>query len=166
MKLATARPRAYDASMAAQPSASTEREPTIAALRDAFAREPVGLRLAYVFGSVARGEARAGSDLDVACLFERRPDFDDIARVERLVRRATGAAKVDVVPLEWASPPVRHDVIREGVLVYRRAVDDENDFEMRTIREFHDSHHLRAIRRVHLDRWLEEQRARRGTAWS
>jgi predicted nucleotidyltransferase len=41
------------------------RENTVAAIRDALARRPEVLE-AYLFGSLARGDAQAHSDADVA----------------------------------------------------------------------------------------------------
>lgn len=46
-------------------------------LRDALSSRIPGLRAAYVFGSVARGDATLRSDLDVAVLCE--PDFTEAA---------------------------------------------------------------------------------------
>lgn len=39
-------------------------------------RKRFGLRTLAVFGSVARGEAQAGSDVDLLVDFEGTPDFD------------------------------------------------------------------------------------------
>lgn len=56
---------------ASEPTPTSDATRDLAALRQAaavvFADEPV--RFAYLFGSRARGEARPGSDVDVAALF-------------------------------------------------------------------------------------------------
>ena len=43
------------------------------ALRAFFAREHRDLAAAYLFGSVARGTPRQGSDVDIAVLYARKP---------------------------------------------------------------------------------------------
>jgi predicted nucleotidyltransferase len=75
-----------------------------------------------LFGSRARGQGRAGSDLDVAVVFAR--DVDRTARFqarcllsERLARSA-GCATADVVDLETATPLLAHEVLRGGRLLW------------------------------------------------
>jgi predicted nucleotidyltransferase len=80
------------------------------------------VRLAVVFGSVARGEDREGSDLDLLVAFRR-----DGSRARAEVReRLEGAAarRVQLVGLDQAgrSPLLLADVLRDGrVLVDRDA---------------------------------------------
>jgi uncharacterized protein len=76
---------------------------------------------AWVFGSVARGEAREDSDLDVAVLLrDRRADAlthrrelgDLAARLETAAGR-----RIDLVVLGLRDPILAHRVLSEGVLV-------------------------------------------------
>ena len=79
------------------------------------------LAAAWVFGSVARGEARAESDLDVAVLL-REPSADALSMRRELMRlaanleRAVGR-RVDLVVLGLHDPIVAHRVLSEGQLV-------------------------------------------------
>jgi len=80
-------------------------------------------RIAYglVFGSAGRGEARAGSDLDVAIGLTPGVGLDALA-VGRLVsdlERATGRT-IDVALLGEAPPALAYRVFRDGVVVFVR----------------------------------------------
>src|SRR5512138_37200 len=79
---------------------------------------------AYLFGSRARGTARAESDVDVAV-------FLDLARVvasafgyeadlTTALMAALGTDRVDVVVLNGAPPLLHHRVLRDGVRVLSR----------------------------------------------
>lgn len=113
--------------------------PAIASMADLpplhalFAAHPE-IAVAYVFGSVARGEARPGSDLDVGVVYRR---FDRsgaqhtrIAPVlAHTLGRELGIEDVDVVELEAQGPVFCHHVLLEGRLVYEADPDRRVDFE-------------------------------------
>ncbi len=89
------------------------------AVREAL--RPFGfLRLALVFGSVARHEAGAQSDVDVAVLAQRRlTPQEHIQLVEALALR-TGRP-VDLVDLAIAGQPLMGEIMRDGVRVLGEA---------------------------------------------
>ncbi len=72
-----------------------------------------GLEALLVFGSEARGEARADSDVDLAALFRERPTavalLEATADLERLLGRG-----VDLVDLAAASPILARQILRDG----------------------------------------------------
>ena len=71
-----------------------------------------GIRLAVLFGSMARGTTTPRSDVDVGILFAV-----DSTDARRLVEAALGRAvmrEVDVVSLEAASPHLRFEIARDG----------------------------------------------------
>jgi len=80
-------------------------------------------RIAYglVFGSAGRGEARAGSDLDVAIGLAPDVEFDALAagRLVSDLERVSGRA-VDLVLLHQAPPALAYRVFRDGVVVFVR----------------------------------------------
>ncbi|HEX5661112.1 MAG TPA: nucleotidyltransferase domain-containing protein, partial [Polyangiales bacterium] len=81
------------------------------------------LRLALLFGSVARGSDHTGSDLDVPILpIDRELGLaDELALQTRLALLAK--REVDVVRLDPCTPELRFRVAREGVpLVGDRSV--------------------------------------------
>ena len=95
---------------------------------------------AWLFGSVARGEAGPLSDVDVAVLLaatvppEARMDTA-AALVEELERRC---GRVDLVLLDEASPALRHRVLRDGLLLVERDARRRVAFETRSIQEYLD----------------------------
>lgn len=121
----------------------------------------------YLFGSLAREEATARSDLDLALLFMRRGEgalehhraMADIAnRLESLVP----SGRIDVVAIESQGPVFQHGVLSEGRLVFERdrdrRIDFESDahvryFDWRPTYEIARRHHQKGFRR-----WLESRR--------
>ncbi|MDO8705139.1 MAG: nucleotidyltransferase family protein [Sulfuricaulis sp.] len=69
-----------------------------------------------VFGSVARGEARSKSDVDILVEFSNTPDFDQYMDLkfflEDLLKR-----RVDLVTPDALKPRIRPNVEREAVRV-------------------------------------------------
>ncbi len=110
-----------------------------------------GVLAAYVFGSVARGEAAAGSDVDVAVLLSSesprtleglRPDLRD-GLAEHLGRR------VDVVVLNHAPADLVHRVLRDGILALDTKPAIRRTFEVRRRNEFFDLEPVRRQYRRH-----------------
>lgn len=92
------------------------------------------VRLAWLYGSRARGTARADSDVDVAVLVDDACTADSTALKNthfRLVPTLTGAVRSDrlhLVILNHAPPLLRHRVIRDGI-VHRAIRDDLGDLD-------------------------------------
>jgi uncharacterized protein len=91
------------------------------AIREALRRHvPVDeLAAAYLFGSRARGDAAAASDLDLGLLLRRPPASTLKARrfgLADLLTEALGQ-RVDVVLLNDAPVDLVHRVLRDGVLL-------------------------------------------------
>ena len=119
------------------------------ALRAFFEEDPRGAVAVYLFGSVARGEARADSDVDVGVLFEQEPpatlDAPQFA-VEAELERRFGRA-VQVVALNRASSDLVHRVLRDGRLVLDRDPAARTRFEVRSRNEYFDMAPIRRLYR-------------------
>ena len=99
-----------------------------------------GLAAAYLFGSTARGEAQADSDLDLALLFSTPPDatleaqpFDAAEALSRALGR-----RVDVVVLNTAPVDLRMRVLRDGILLLQPDAAARIRFEVATRAEYFD----------------------------
>jgi uncharacterized protein len=69
-----------------------------------------------IFGSVARDEARADSDVDVLVTFDRAPSFTAFMDLKFFLEEQLGA-KVDLVTRAGLKPRVRPRVEREALRV-------------------------------------------------
>jgi len=114
--------------------------PLVAQVEDFFRRHRDTIVAAYVFGSVARGDERPGSDVDVAVLLAEAPPATleglrgDLAEaLERLVGR-----DVDLVILNQAPADLVHRVLRDGCLVLETDRAARVRFEVQRRREYFD----------------------------
>lgn len=110
-------------------------EPLRASLLDT-----AGVVTAYLFGSMARGDGSAESDVDVAILLDHQPrpslksmPLDLEARLERLLGRP-----VQIVVLNRASPDLVHRVLRDGQILVDRDRPRRLRFEVQARNECFD----------------------------
>lgn len=117
--------------------------------------------------SLARGEARPNSDIDIALLFEKRGTaaldvYELLSRIAAQLENVAPGRRIDLVLIEQQGPIFQHRVLDEGRLVHdanpRRRVDFESDAMVRFL-DFEPLH-----RRVcgpamqGLENWLEAHR--------
>ena len=95
-------------------------------LRGALAALPF-IETAYLFGSVARGDAGPLSDIDVAVATRTAPAPEERMAVLAAVTGAIGRQKADVVFLHEATPALAFEVLRGEVLL---AADEGARVEM------------------------------------
>ena len=103
-------------------------------------REPAGEMVVYLYGSVARGDDRPGSDIDVGVLYRRDPPatFEGLPlRLEGEIERQLGRA-TQVVTLNTAPADLRARVLRDGVLILDRDTSARIRFEVQTRNEWFD----------------------------
>lgn len=73
-----------------------------------------GARDVRIFGSVARGEDRADSDIDLVVTLDAGRTLLDLAELELRLEQLLGR-KVDVITERSIRPPVRAEVLRDAV---------------------------------------------------
>ena len=73
-----------------------------------------------VFGSYARGEADAQSDVDLLVRFSARKSLLDLVRIEREIGTAMGY-RVDLLTEAALSPSLRERIRKETVVLYDAA---------------------------------------------
>ena len=136
-------------------------------LRDDLARrlraEPT-VRLAYLFGSRARGAARPESDIDVAVLVDDACVVTPTLVKEtiwRLIPAMSGDVRsdlIDLVLLNGAPALLRHRVVRDGVLLAARTDAERARFVRGTIRDYQDIEpRLREFTRQRIRRLRDER---------
>jgi uncharacterized protein len=72
-----------------------------------------------VFGSIARGEAKRGSDIDLMVRFSKRKSLLSVVRLERELTEALGR-KVDLLTEGALSPYLRERILKEMRVVYEK----------------------------------------------
>jgi predicted nucleotidyltransferase len=117
-----------------------------ARLKAFFDEDSRGAVAVYLFGSVARGEARADSDVDVGVFFASDPpatlDAPQLALEAALERQLH--RPVQVVALNQSSADLVHRVLRDGRLVLDRDRAARIRFEVQSRNQYFD---LAPIRR-------------------
>jgi uncharacterized protein len=114
--------------------------------------------LAYLFGSRAVQNCGALSDIDVAVYVGAEVDtFRYRLRLIEDLSRATGAEKIDLVILNDATPLLKHEVIKVGV-VLKGGAEERVPFEAAVLREYLDTAYLRDTQRAAI-----RERVREGT---
>jgi len=99
--------------------------------------EGEGVLLVYLFGSLVKGEV--ASDIDLAVL----PGNRDLGSLRVKVCDVLNTQRLDLVNLDTASPLLRFEIVKNGVLIFKKHDRVENDFELSVIREYRDTAHLR-----------------------
>ena len=110
-------------------------------LRRAFRDREQGVAAVYLFGSVARGEWRPGSDLDVAVLLDPAPErgtFDSLRLDLRAELESELGQEIDLVVLNHAPPDLTHRVLRDSVLITEPDPSARVRFEVRARNEYWD----------------------------
>jgi predicted nucleotidyltransferase len=119
-----------------------------ASLEAFFEDDPRGALAVYLYGSVARGQARPASDIDIGVLFAADPPATLAApqfALEADLERVLGSP-VQVVALNRASSDLVHRVLRDGRLALDRDRAARIRFEVRSRNEYFD---LAPIRRLY-----------------
>ncbi len=104
-----------------------------AALVNALDAE-AGVRLAVLFGSTARGQTGAHSDLDVGVL---GPAPEHLSQLQVSLARATGRV-VDVIDLDQAPPLLRFEIARDGQVLVEREPHLWSNFKARAMVDWWD----------------------------
>lgn len=79
--------------------------------------EKYNIKLMLVFGSVATGNDRADSDMDIGILFEKEIDFSGHLRVQGELQNIF-QKKIDIAILNHANPLLMSEVSKNPILLY------------------------------------------------
>lgn len=99
--------------------------------------------LAFIFGSFLESNLIGESDIDIAILFQQKPDFfflsEIIDSISMIAKRET-----DIAVLNDSSPILRMQVIKKGKVIKKSNNSLYNEFFTKTIKEYDD---LKMIRK-------------------
>jgi predicted nucleotidyltransferase len=104
-------------------------EPEVAAKIARYFAADANVLAVYLFGSQAKGKAKAGSDIDLAILLQEKPAFD--YRLEAMSKLAPLLQRdVDVVVLDQCGLIMQHQVLKYGILLFERDRRKRKAFEI------------------------------------
>lgn len=93
------------------------------------------LRLGVLFGSAARGDASAASDIDIGVLVTQDAEaLDDVARALRSV----AGDRLDLTDISVAPPLLRFEIARDGVLLHEVAPGTWTEFRAHAMIDWWD----------------------------
>lgn len=120
------------------------------------------VKVAYVFGSQAKGTASKLSDVDIAVLLDEKLDssqrFEMQLRLISDLTRLLGRDDVDVAVLNNASLVLAHQVLKYGRLIHCTDERARFRFTYETYRDYLDTEYLRRIQWEYLRRRIKEGR--------
>jgi len=102
------------------------------------------VKIAYLFGSYARGERRKTSDVDIA-IVAPVIELEGYKGLWAAIREILSTERFDLVILDHQPVSFRFEVIKTARLIYVADDDFLNDFELFTIKTYLDTKPLRFI---------------------
>lgn len=99
------------------------------------------IKLAYLFGSRAKGTENAMSDVDIALIFNNTYDaMDEIFIRGYIIEKGKSYfnLEVDVVQLNKASLALKYEVIKDGIIIKDTDDGTRAEFESLALREYFD----------------------------
>jgi hypothetical protein len=101
-----------------------------------------GIHLVFLFGSSVSRRMHPASDMDIGVLFDPAPNLSQInalvAELSSLLRK-----EVDLVVLNHASPILKMQVLKTGVLVFVRDLKVYHQFFVNTVNQYDDLKRIR-----------------------
>lgn len=128
-------------------------EIALAKINSLLAQNP-HVKVAYLFGSCARGDAGPLSDIDIALLLDGRVSpFDFRLRLAALLAQELGSENFDLVTLNDAPLLLKYEVVRGGRVI-REDKSKRVAFETKVLSEYLDTACLRRTQRTYLKEQL------------
>ncbi len=115
-----------------------------------FDRPEVGLIV--LFGSHAKGTARADSDVDLAVLVD-----GDVAELEAEIMHRLGSGRVDVVDVRRTTPLLAMAIARYGIALHESEAGAFASFASLALRRYNDTSKLRASRHRGIRKYLADR---------
>ena len=107
-----------------------------------FFKDKGQILLVFVFGSFATGRTTSHSDIDIGILFETLPDVYETNRLRDELTELLNR-DADVIVLNNASPILRMQVLKKGVLVFSKERRHFHQFFVDTVNQYDDLKQIR-----------------------
>lgn len=99
--------------------------------------------LVFIFGSFIEDRLTDESDTDLAILFSTKPSLTSLNEIKSSITEITDR-DTDIVILNSASPIIKMQVLKRGILLKKSNDTIYNEFFLRTLKEYDD---LKIVRR-------------------
>ncbi len=109
-----------------------------------FFKTKSGVLLVFLFGSAVSGKMTEESDIDIGILFEHERDFFEInelkSELNEILKR-----DIDIAVLNSASPVLKMQVLKKGLLAFAKDKKYYNNFFVDTINQYDDLKQTRKV---------------------
>ncbi|MEK7439744.1 MAG: nucleotidyltransferase domain-containing protein [Chloroflexota bacterium] len=128
-----------------------------------------GVALAYLFGSHAKGTARASSDIDIAVLLPydtpRSKFFDARLALTNELMDLLHKNEIDVVVLNEATPLLSHEILSAGKILYEDvATRPTLEFAVSVAKRYADTKKFRQMSLDSVRRTVQQIKSRQSLA--
>ncbi len=123
--------------------------------------EKHNLRLVILYGSYAKGFVKQDSDIDIAFLGKKKFSFNEEISVNMDfmdICGEFGIKEVDTKSLHNTNPLFRHQVMKDGVLIYGSSYDF-NSFRAYAFRSYCDSGDLLKLKDIIINKRMANLKA-------
>lgn len=107
-----------------------------------FFKDKHNVQLVFLFGSYASKQMKTSSDVDIGVLFEKKPSFHELNDLKENLSEVL-KKDIDLVALNNASPIIKMQVIKKGILVFQRFKNDYSMFYGDTVNQYDDLKNIR-----------------------
>ncbi len=109
-----------------------------------------GLALVVLFGSRARGDARAGSDFDIAYSSLKPLAFMEENKMAIALHEVCKTSDVDIMNISNAGPLLLKQIVDEGVVLYEAKESIFNNLYLYAMNQYRESAVLNELRRSYV----------------
>lgn len=92
---------------------------------------------AYIFGSYAKGNMRADSDVDIGIYLKEEMNIEEYLKI-RMDLTKICKRQVDLVVLNAATPLLKYEIYKNNILLFTRDRTIESNYKVKTLFEYND----------------------------
>jgi len=133
-----------------------DKDKLIDQLKKILAKQPI--KLAYLYGSYARGQETPKSDIDIAVVMEEsaeKTDYQIAGELQKSIGK--GRPEIEVREIKPTTEPVfLRSVLKDRITLLARSEKERVNFETKGMKRFYDTQHLRNLNFYYLKKSLKE----------